>query len=414
MKYRIVDETNLDKVEALWSYCFEKKSDPFFQYYFDSYCCKHNTVIGGFEQVDDWDYLKTMVHVNPYLLNIRGVEQIVPYLVGVATAPEARGNHLMGKLLKHTFELLRSQGIAFVTLMPIFAGIYSPYGFSFCYEKQKYIWEAGTLALPKRSMEESRLTTVHMFVASEEGQEDGIYQEILPELLGYIYETATEIYHAVPKRNELQWDKLLSVHALEGVQIALVHKNGEPQGYMLYKLEDNLFNIIELLTITPEAKKVLLRYADAHKSEAKRVEWLAEAWDSTYLELKDMRQCPQRLPFMMARCVDAMAALHNINKLPKSLEDSEETLILLIEDTVLERNNYLVELSCHQGCLKIKNAIEQEQVRLDIAAFTQLYLGCLNATELWRAGRLFCRDSSKLEFLDRLFEKQNNWINEYF
>lgn len=414
MDYRIVNEADMSQVEGLWDYCFEKKEDPFFQYYFKAYCGKGNTVIGGFEQVDDCDYLKTMVHVNPYWMRLNGVEQLVPYLVGVATAPEARGKHLMGELLKATFKLLRSQGIAFVTLMPIYAGIYLPYGFSFCYEKLKYIWEAGSLPLKRQY--ETLLTIVHMPVAEDEKADDNkcSYNEALPELLAYIYDNATNNYNGVPKRNAVQWDKLLSVHALEKLQVALVHKNGEPQGYMLYKIENEIFNILELLAITPEAKFNLLHYADAHNSEAKQVEWLAEAWDYTYLDFQDVKLCPQKLPFMMARCIDAKAALKTLKFSSKELEKCKESVIILLEDNIIEGNNHLLELAVEDGRLDVRNAVAPEQIKMDMAAFTQLYMGRLNATELWKTGRLQCKEPSKLVFMDELFPKQNNWINEYF
>ena len=124
MIYRVVNEERMPEVADLWAYCFEKKEDPFFQYYFKEYCGKDNMVIGGFDKIGEREVLRTMLHLNPYMLRIRGEEQIVPYIVGVATAPEARGQHLFAPLLETAFEVLRSQGFSFVTLMPIFAGIY--------------------------------------------------------------------------------------------------------------------------------------------------------------------------------------------------------------------------------------------------------------------------------------------------
>jgi len=46
-----------------------------------------------------------MVHLNPYVLNLRGHNLKVKYLVGVATDPVARGQHKMGELLATTFNL---------------------------------------------------------------------------------------------------------------------------------------------------------------------------------------------------------------------------------------------------------------------------------------------------------------------
>lgn len=415
MIFRVVTEAQLEQVKDLWDYCFEKKDDPFFQYYFNEYCVKGNTVLGGFENVDDWDCLQTMVHINPYKLNLRGQEQLVPYLVGVATAPEDRGKHLMGSLMKTTFEVLRSQGIAFVTLMPIFAGIYLPYEFAFCYEKLKYTWKTGSLPIPKLSAVAKAKTLVRMQVANGNGEEGApLYDEALQQILGYVYDEVTSGYHGVPQRNDYQWDKLLSTHALEKVQAAVVHEKGEPKGYMLYRIADNCLQIIELLAKDMDVRRRLLAFADAHLSEAKTCEFLAEPWDKSYLYFKDAGLAPQKLPFMMARCLDAKKALEQLQVAPEALQGIEESLVLLLNDSVIERNNQLLEISVHDGKLEVEKSIDKEQVAMDMASFTQLYFGALSATELWEMGKLQCTDAKKVELLDKLLPKQRNWINEYF
>ena len=63
MKYTVVSREQLPQVEELWDYCFEKRQEPFFQYYFTQYCCQQNIVMGAF---DEDEQLKSMVHVNPY------------------------------------------------------------------------------------------------------------------------------------------------------------------------------------------------------------------------------------------------------------------------------------------------------------------------------------------------------------
>ena len=55
MIYRVVNEERLPQVAELWDYCFEKRQEPFFQYYFGEYVGKNNMVIGGFERVGPVD-----------------------------------------------------------------------------------------------------------------------------------------------------------------------------------------------------------------------------------------------------------------------------------------------------------------------------------------------------------------------
>ena len=406
MIYRVVNAESLHQVEELWDYCFEKRQEPFFQYYFGEYCLKNNMVIGGFEKVGPADEngkqreaLRTMLHVNPYMLRIRGQEQLVPYLVGVATAPEARGQHAMEGLLQTTFEVLRSEGFAFATLMPIYAGIYLPYEFAYCYYDLQY---------------KMKLADLGQELGRAAGKELAVERVALDkELLAPLYAKLTSEYNAVPKRTDFQWGKLLKVHALEGMQCAVVYRGEEPCGYMFYYISGGCFTVHELLADGCAARNRLLQFAAGHQSSAQEFAWLAPAWDKAYLGFGDQGLTPSVRPFMMARCLDARKALAGL-QVPAGAQAG--SVVLLLTDKLIDRNNHLVKVYVDSGSLEVKSTIEQEEVIMDMGAFTQLFFGAFSATELWEAGRLRVRAGceEKLALLDTLLPKQRNFINEYF
>lgn len=391
MTFRVVNEARMNQVMDLWDYCFEKKDDPFYQWYFSEYCGKDNMVIGGF---DEQDKLQNMLHLNPYMLQLRGKQQLTPYIVGVATAPEARGQHLFRPLLETTFEVLRSQGFAFALLMPIYAGIYLPYQFSFCYYRHKYDMELEKLQLSKIG---SDLQVARMALNKE--------------VLAPIYRNITQTWNGAPVRTDFQWNKLLKVHALESVQCAVVYEADEPCGYMFYKLQDGTFNVLELMAQDFAARNRLLRFAAAHKSEAKHFTWLAEAWDKTYLSFADHNVSGSLQPFMMARCLDARLALEN---LPVADDMEENSVVLLLTDNIIDRNNHLLKIKTAPGKLEAVSTLDEEEVTMDMGAFTQLYFGAFTATELAQAGKIKVHNTAKLAVLDKLFPKCHNYINEYF
>ena len=406
MIYRVVNEERMPQVEELWDYCFEKREEPFFKYYFGEYVGKNNMVIGGFEKVGTADEngklgerLRTMVHVNPYMLRIRGEEQLTPYLVGVATAPEARGQHAFGPLLTTTFDVLRSEGFTFATLMPIYAGIYLPYEFAYCYYGLQY---------------KMKLADVGRELAKAKGKELAVERmELSKELLAPLYAKLTSNYNGVPMRTDFQWQKLLTVHGLEGMQCAVVYRAGEACGYMFYYLSEGCFTVHELLTDGADARNRLLQYAAMHQSSATDFSWLAPAWDKTYLGFADQALSPQLRPFMMARCLDARKALAQV-VVPEGAQAG--SVVLLLTDKVIDRNNHLLKLEVGAEGLSVKSTIDVEEVTMDMGAFTQLYLGAFSATELFEAGRLRLKAGAeeKLSLLDKLFPKQRNFINEYF
>ncbi|MDY5045492.1 enhanced intracellular survival protein Eis [Phascolarctobacterium sp.] len=410
MIYRVVNAERMPQVEELWDYCFEKRQEPFFQYYFNEYVGKNNMVIGGFEKVGPADEegkqreklrekLRTMVHVNPYMLRIREQEQLAPYLVGVATAPEARGQHAFGPLLETTFEVLRSEGFTFATLMPIYAGIYLPYEFAYCYYGLQY-------KMP--------LADLGRELAKAAGKDLAVERVALDkELLAPLYAKLTSKHNGVPLRTDFQWKKLLTVHGLEGMQCALVYRNGEACGYMFYYISEGCFTVHELLTDGADARNRLLQYAAMHQSSAKEFAWLAPAWDKTYLGFADQSLSPQLRPFMMARCLDARKALAQV-VVPEGVQAG--SVVLLLTDKVIDRNNHLLKLEVGAEGLSVKSTIDVEEVTMDMGAFTQLYFGAFSATELFEAGRLRVKVGAeeKLALLDSLFPKQRNFINEYF
>ncbi len=394
MIYRVVNEERLPLVEALWDYCFEKKQTPFFQYYFSEYCLKNNMVIGAFELAGGEEKLRSMVHVNPYMLRIRGKEQLTPYLVGVATAPEARGRHAFAPLLETTFEVLRSQNFTFVTLMPVFAGIYQPYEFAYCYYRQAY-------KMPLQALKP----------AAAGGDLQVEHVPLAQEILAPLYARLTETWNGVPVRTPFQWNKLLTVQAQEDVQCAVVYRGEKPCAYMLYTVADNCFTVIELLADAFDARSRLLQYASLHQSAAKEFSWLAEAWDKTYLHFADQALSGSLQPFMMARCLDARRALAEL-AVPDDMPAGE--IVLLLTDKVIARNNHLLKLKTAPGVLEAVSTVDAEDAAMDMGAFTQLYFGAFTATELWEAGRIKCANPDKLALLDRLFPKCRNYINEYF
>ena len=64
--------------------------------------------------------------------------------------------------------------------------------------------------------------------------------------------------------------------------------------------------------------------------------------------------------------------------------------------------------------MEVVTTADEEEITMNMAAFTQMYFGSYTATELYEAGLIRCKNTAKLALLDKLFSKTRNWINEYF
>ena len=89
-------------------------------------------------------------------------------------------------------------------------------------------------------------------------------------------------------------------------------------------------------------------------------------------------------------------------------------MVMLLTDSVIGRNNHLLKVKTAPGKLEAVSTLDNEEVTMDMGAFTQLYFGAFTATELAEAGKIKVHNAEKLSVLDRLFPKTRNYINEYF
>ena len=46
LQFRLATEKDRGLVESLWDYCFEKREDPFFQWYFQNFYRPENVLLG--------------------------------------------------------------------------------------------------------------------------------------------------------------------------------------------------------------------------------------------------------------------------------------------------------------------------------------------------------------------------------
>jgi predicted acetyltransferase len=393
MDFRLLNKETLPQAMDLWDYCFEKKDTPFFQWYFSEYCLKQNKILGGFKGTR----LATMLHLNPYSLMLRGQTYRVPYIVGVATDPVDRGQHVMGDLMKTAFTMLRAMRIPFVILMPIYAGIYQPYGFRYTHFRKQY-------ELPLSAL-------------SFGGYDDGEYQlERIPtlsakSLIAPVYERAAARYNGYVVRDDRVWDNLLITAEQDHMETVIVKDGSDILGYMLYNKEDEVVNVQELMSVSAPVMYRLMSYLRGLAGTYKTLRYLAACDDLMYLRLPDQSMAPKIAPFMMGRIIDAALFLEGLAVPQALLQDS---LVLAIRDEQIPLNTMFVKVSFTDKGIKLLNTLEDPDVLLDIGAFTQLAFGAVSVETLRHAGFILTKDEEAARKLTLLFPVQHNYINEYF
>ena len=393
MDFRLINKQSLDQVKSLWDYCFEKADTSFFQWYFQEYALKQNKIVGGFED----NKLQTMVHLNPYTINLKGKEERMPYLVGVATAPEARGRHVISGLLKTSFTLAKAMlGSKAVLLQPIYAGIYQPYGFAYTHLRTSYKMPLQELNLPHidDGLQIARIPT-----------------ETAENILSPIYSDVMGKYNGFVVRDSRVWHNFLKVAAAEKKETAIVLEDNNPVGYVLYEHSDNMVKVLELMSTNGRIRNRILAYLRVFAGDFKNIEWLGAIDDTAYLNFKNQQYAPQIAPFMMGRVIDLPGILQSV-AVPAT--ESESSIVLFVQDEFIKSNNLLLQLNISAKGIELRDTIKVPEITMDITTFTQLYFGTYSVEQLWANDKIMADDQTKLQILSRLFPAQKNYINEYF
>jgi len=389
MDFRIVREEDLEAVKWLWAYCFESH-EPFFSWYFANYYRIENT-LGGYEQ----GKLLSCLQLIPYQIFLRG--QVLPtsYIVGLATYPEARRSGIIRGLLQSALEVMRERGHYINILMPFQAGFYYPFQWELCYHHYKYLISLTDL----RDVSESWGDLSLVQSRTEINQLQQVYEMFMQDKHGYIV------------RQEMNWRYLLEEIWGEKGHIYLLKDKGEPQGYIIYILRNDRIIVREMIYSNLQAQKALFQFLYNHRSQVAMVEWNAPLDDLTYFSLPEAKRDIRIFPFLAGRIVDVVKALEAVNY-RKGLK---ERITLQLEDELAFWNNGTFSLDVWGG----KGRIEQIKGPLgdiicSIGAFSQLFFGRLSARELEKMGQIRVTCAEKIEILEQLFPKCNNYINEYF
>jgi predicted acetyltransferase len=399
MNIRKADLRDRPAAESLWAYCFEKPSDPFFQWYFSDVCRMDEVLLG-----ESGGRTACSLHRRPYSLSLRGRVMPVDYLVGVATHPAARGRGMAGRLLEGAFRTADEEGKPAVILMPSDAALYSKAGFAF------YAHQWRREAAPERLAPLGRRSS-RSGVPDSSGDwadMDDIYRDYTAGRQGWAL------------RDEAFWKLHLEGQMKEGYA-AVVYGDTGPSGYLWYSIEDRVMTVSEMAFRGEEGRRGLYAYMAGHRGSVDRCIWYEPLDDRSFLYWQDGAEHTyienRTFPFMMCRLTDPSAAFSGCACPP----DMTGGVTLALEDPVLRDKSGLYRLSCENGMITAERALQGEPalcLREEGAA--QMLFGAASVEELLRRGwaeSVSRRESSFREavnWLSRAFPRRRTWINEWY
>lgn len=206
----------------LWEEVFEEDTKEFLDYYYENIATE-NTIY----TIED----KSMLHLNPYSVNIGETQHIVNYIVAVATKKEFRKQGLMKKILLCAINDMYNNKEPFTFLMPAAESIYTPYGFVNISTQKSYI-------LCKEKDLYSQLKNGYKF--------EYLNVKNIPDLLLFSNKILEKTYKIYTERNIAYYEKLIKEQEVQNGGILLLKKENNILGYVILASENDI-NLRELV-----------------------------------------------------------------------------------------------------------------------------------------------------------------------
>ncbi|CAN7686783.1 GNAT family N-acetyltransferase [Paenibacillus sp. LjRoot153] len=333
-------------------------------------------------------------------------------IAAVATWPEYRRQGMVGQLLSKSLEMMKESGQTVSFLAPFAFAFYRKYGWEAYIEYMRY--EIATHQLPKPEVAAG--STLQRIEAE-------------PAVLNPIYEAYAKRFNGMLVRTEDWWRKR-DFNKKKGIVTLYLNPAGEPEGYIIYQVKEKVLTVHELIALTEEANRGLLRLISNHDSMIDKVVCQAPLGDPLPFLLADPRIKQEIVPYFMARIVDAAAFLrgYSFHTVMEGVGD-DKPLYLQLRDGHAEWNNGIFRIQPGHGEGNEVVNINEERVFVsgggsekeeerhviscDIQTLTALLMGYKRASLLHRIGRLQ-GDAGEISRLERFIPERTTYLTDFF
>ena len=124
MQIRYLEQKDKTATRALYESAFPSDGKGFVDYYYQEKIRDNRILV-----LKEEGHIRSMLHLNPYAVSVRGRCYPSEYIVAVATDAAYRHRGYMRKLLERTLADMNREEKPFVYLMPAAEAIYLPFGF---------------------------------------------------------------------------------------------------------------------------------------------------------------------------------------------------------------------------------------------------------------------------------------------
>lgn len=341
----------------------------------------------------DGDKLISQVAVYPMNVRIFGKTYDMGGLTGVGTYPEYANQGLMHKLLCEALKNMKDRNQTISYLYPYSIPYYRRKGWEII--SDKIIYEINDYQLPKNRM------------VTGEVQRTAVEDEDVKRA----YEKFAMRTHGALLRDNLAWNEYWLWDSDDLTAAIYYSDENEPDGYVLYWIEDEVFHIKDMIFVSEEARIGLWNFISAHFSMITKVIGSTYTDEPLAFLLEDADIKESISPYFMARIVDLEKFVEQYPFKPDTIE-REWTFVM--NDPLLSNNQGTFKLTIDTtGKGNVIRTQEKTSDKIDIQTMTTMLLGYKRPDYLHKIGRLSCSNET-LDMLEDAIEQQAPYFSDYF
>lgn len=397
LKMKRVGVEHLEQYNELLRYVFQVTDDDLRKVGWEERDIVH-AKSPALEQAEVWgwfdgDKLVSQVAVYPFQVRIFNKTYDMGGLTGVGTFPEYSNQGLMHKLLYQALGKMAEKKQSISYLYPYSIPYYRRKGWEII--SDKIVFEVKDYQLPKIKQ-----------VSGEVGRVGIDSEDVKKAYQRFALQT-----HGAMLRDDLAWSEYWRWDLDDLMAAVYYSDDGQPAGYILYWIADEIFHIKDMIFVDEEARSGLWNFISAHFSMISKVTGNIHTDEPLAFLLEDADIKEVISPYYMARIVNLEQF---IAQYPFKPDTREREWSFILDDPLLAWNQGSFTLRIDpDGKGTVVRTAERHSARIDIQTMTTMLLGYKRPDYLHKIGRINC-DPDTVDMLEDAIEQQTPYFSDYF
>ncbi|GAA0805608.1 hypothetical protein GCM10008910_42510 [Faecalicatena orotica] len=344
MQLRKLEINEHGRTRTLWEKVFAEDSREFLDYYYFIKTRDNQIYV-----IEEDGGVRSMLQLNPYLLQVEDRQFPCNYIIAVATEENYRKRGYMGELLRKAMQDMYARKEPFTFLMPAAEAIYTPYDFRFVYA-QNQCESMGT-----DSAAELELTDAGMRDAAD--------------MAAFFNQYFAEKYQVCAVRDETYYQTMIFEQQSENGGVKLIKEGQDIKGMFAYASEENVVEIREPL------------YLDEYEAQFQKAVRDLRSGRDVPVKIYACRngEHVRKVPIIMVRILHLETFLSAV----KVKEGERLSCSFAVLDSIITKNSRVWKLTGGQDSRDVQvSETEDSEGVLTISALTSFLFGYKTVDEI--------------------------------